>query len=131
MARLKLLSFSVRGKPQKRWYDFELHRFVKSPKRMFRLSIALNDVPKHHKYRSYLLQVWSLDREFLEDNFDGFLNDFIRKVGKDLESVVYAEELVDGVARTGEHVVTFGYGIQEVVFDEKLEGESRFEIEHH
>lgn len=121
MTRFKLLSFFVHGKKQERWYDFKLHRFVKKPQTMWRLSFALNYIPIHNKYRSYLFQVFSDDREWLEENRDLFFERFIVKVGEDLESLPYAEE----------NAVLGIEDIVEVEWNPDLIGETYFAVERH
>lgn len=37
---------------------------------MFRISLAINDVPVHKKYVSFLLQAFSLDRDLLQNKLD-------------------------------------------------------------
>jgi hypothetical protein len=124
MPTLKLLSFFIRGKPVQRWYDFRIHRFVRAPEKMYRLSLSLNYVPIHGpgKYRSYLWQFWTLDREEIDRRWKEFLTDFILKVGRNLESTAYAEEEV---------MAGFGYGIQEVEFNPNLDRRAEFEVEYH
>jgi len=121
-AMLKLLSFFIRGKPVQRWYNFSIHRFVKKPEIMYRLSFALNYVPIHNKYKSFLFQVWSVDRDTLGREKEVYRHRFLEYVGDELESLVYARE---------EYAVYGESGLQEVAFDEKLDGEEWFEVEHH
>jgi hypothetical protein len=88
---------------------------------MYRLSFTLNYVPIHNKYRSYLFQFWTSDKDEIYDKYWNLIRDFVGMVGEDLESSAYARDLI------GE----MGVGVQEVEYNPDLEGESHFEVEHH
>lgn len=78
---IRLLRFFIRGFLIERWYDFEIHRFIKPPQR-WRISIGLKAIPIHKNYYGFLLQAWSHDVDFLQDLIDSdkFENFFVKQL---------------------------------------------------
>jgi len=107
-----LSHFFVRGKEQVRWRDSK-GRFVKRLT-MTRVTLGCKHIPVLHKYQSFTLTFWTtgkIDRAHLTERL-----------------IIKMEHHLGYEQAVWWFNYAIGYGEQEVMYDESLEGKTEFEI---